>query len=68
MEDIVSGYAKRGFDKYICDEKSLFYKIIKKEIIPVLPKRYEFSQIYFYLEKYYPGVRTKSWTVMPEKR
>lgn len=54
MEDIVSGYAKRGFDKYICDEKSLFYKIIKKEIIPVLPKRYEFSQIYFYLEKYYP--------------
>ena len=50
----MAGYAKRAFDNYISKKKSLFYQIIKNEILPILPENYDFSTIYSILKSYYP--------------
>lgn len=50
----MSGYAKRAYNKYICDQKSFFYKIIKDKIIPILPAKYNWTMAYNLLKEYYP--------------
>lgn len=50
----MSGYAKRGFDKYIVDQQVKFYKIFKRDVLPVLPGFYTFDEIYSIFEEYYP--------------
>lgn len=50
----MSGNAKRKFNNYILETTSDFYKIIKKNILPVLPPEYDFENIYELLKKYYP--------------
>lgn len=50
----MAGYAKRAFDNYISKQKSLFYQIIKNEILPILPENYDFSTIYSILKSNYP--------------
>lgn len=50
----MSGYAERGYNKFIAGQIDLFYSIIKEEILPTLPAKYSFDMVYNFLTQYYP--------------
>lgn len=64
----MSGYAERGYNKFIAGQIDLFYSIIKEEILPTLPAKYSFDMVYNFLTQYYcillvdtPNSRSSIW-------